>query len=328
MDRDRSFRSAASHAVAAAAAYTAGRPGGDPAAVAAAAYKAAAAANAAVAACTAHNPKRKVHKPVKGALNWRLTSFILHSLMWAISDNGSIIVDSNDDGDCFTETSLGKHHSNGPDISSSGSLKFIDINRKYICRNVSIPVGEHHPDFSDHAEFPKEQGQTLENHVFLISCSVGSSKLRADMTEINLGRKKLQFKLKRLKGHLKWWKWNSDVIGNILDTVKEAEDQFAIAERGCWSVGVSFEVFVGRTISVVHWRRPDLGIFKINTNDCSKGNSGTSYGVIIRDHGGQVIMVKHGIIGVGSNVRAELVAILKGLELCLENIFFPLWLES
>ncbi|XP_042409733.1 uncharacterized protein LOC121998758 [Zingiber officinale] len=96
------------------------------------------------------NPKRKVHKPVKGALNWRLTSFILHSLMWAISDNGSIIVDSNDDGDCFTETSLGKHHSNGPDISSSGSLKFIDINRKYICRNVSIPVGEHHPDFSDH----------------------------------------------------------------------------------------------------------------------------------------------------------------------------------
>lgn len=66
-----------------------------------------------------------------------------------ISDGGSVIIDSNDAGDRFTETSLGKHHSNGPDIPRSGSLKFIGINRKDICKNVSIPAGEDHPDFSD-----------------------------------------------------------------------------------------------------------------------------------------------------------------------------------
>ncbi|KAG6527455.1 hypothetical protein ZIOFF_009557 [Zingiber officinale] len=83
------------------------------------------------------------------------------------------------------------------------------------------------------------------------------------------------------------------------------------------------------TISVVTWKKPKVGWFKLNTDGCSKGNPGlSSFGVIIRDHSGNVMMVKYGLIGRGSNVRAELMAILKGLELCVEKQFFPIWLES
>ncbi|KAG6537372.1 hypothetical protein ZIOFF_002462 [Zingiber officinale] len=83
------------------------------------------------------------------------------------------------------------------------------------------------------------------------------------------------------------------------------------------------------TISVVTWKKPKVGWFKLNTDGCSKGNLGlSSFGVIIRDHSGNVMMVKYGLIGRGSNVRVELMAILKGLELCVEKQFFPIWLES
>ncbi|KAG6527678.1 hypothetical protein ZIOFF_009804 [Zingiber officinale] len=43
---------------------------------------------------------------------------------------------------------------------------------------------------------------------------------------------------------------------------------------------------------------------------------------------GELEKAKCGLIGVASNVKAELVAILKGLELCVATHLFPLWLES
>ncbi|KAG6470791.1 hypothetical protein ZIOFF_071871 [Zingiber officinale] len=46
------------------------------------------------------------------------------------------------------------------------------------------------------------------------------------------------------------------------------------------------------TISVVTWKKPKVGWFKLNTDGCSKGNPGlSSFGVIIRDHSGNVMMV-------------------------------------
>ncbi|KAG6524278.1 hypothetical protein ZIOFF_014184 [Zingiber officinale] len=63
------------------------------------------------------DPKRKVHKSVKGVLKLEVEK--LHTSLVDvdnISDGGSIIIDSNDDGDRFTETSLRKYHSNGHDI--------------------------------------------------------------------------------------------------------------------------------------------------------------------------------------------------------------------
>ncbi|KAG6472994.1 hypothetical protein ZIOFF_066901 [Zingiber officinale] len=83
------------------------------------------------------------------------------------------------------------------------------------------------------------------------------------------------------------------------------------------------------TISVVHWRRPDDGWFKLNTDGSSRGNPGESaYGAIVRDHSGQVVVARQGVLGEGSNIRAELMAILRGLELCVDRQLSPIWLES
>ncbi|KAG6488356.1 hypothetical protein ZIOFF_049599 [Zingiber officinale] len=83
------------------------------------------------------------------------------------------------------------------------------------------------------------------------------------------------------------------------------------------------------TISVVHWRRPDDGWFKLNTDGSSRGNPGeSSYGAIVRDHSGQVVVARQGVLGEGSNIRAELMAILRGLELCVDRQLSPIWLES
>ncbi|KAG6527939.1 hypothetical protein ZIOFF_010074 [Zingiber officinale] len=54
----------------------------------------------------------------------------------------------------------------------------------------------------------------------------------------------------------------------------------------------------------------------------------SSFEVVIRDHEGQIVMAKHGQTGFGSNVKVELVAMLKGLELCIENHLLPCRLES
>ncbi|KAG6469541.1 hypothetical protein ZIOFF_070470 [Zingiber officinale] len=83
------------------------------------------------------------------------------------------------------------------------------------------------------------------------------------------------------------------------------------------------------TISAVHWRRPDDGCFKLNTDGSSRGNPGeSSYGAIVRDHSGQVVVARQGVLGEGSNIRAELMAILRGLELCVDRQLSPIWLES
>ncbi|KAG6467503.1 hypothetical protein ZIOFF_074694 [Zingiber officinale] len=75
-------------------------------------------------------------------------------------------------------------------------------------------------------------------------------------------------------------------------------------------------------------RKPNWG-FKLNLDGCAKGNPGiSSYGAIVRDHEGMVVRAIHGVIGEGSNLRAELFGILNGLELCIANQYLPIWLES
>ncbi|XP_042385230.1 guanine nucleotide exchange factor SPIKE 1-like [Zingiber officinale] len=97
------------------------------------------------------DPKRKVHKPVKGVLKLEVEKLHI-TLVDAdyISEGGGRIIDSNDIGDRFTETSLRKHHNH--DILGNGSLKFIGTNRMNIHRNVLTPSGEDHLNFSDDLE--------------------------------------------------------------------------------------------------------------------------------------------------------------------------------
>ncbi|KAG6514184.1 hypothetical protein ZIOFF_024527 [Zingiber officinale] len=59
------------------------------------------------------------------------------------------------------------------------------------------------------------------------------------------------------------------------------------------------------------------------------GNLGlSSFGTIVRDIESNIVMAKHSVIGLGSNIRAKLVGILRGLELCIENNLSRMWLES
>ncbi|XP_042443883.1 uncharacterized protein LOC122028980 [Zingiber officinale] len=95
------------------------------------------------------------------------------------------------------------------------------------------------------------------------------------------------------------------------------------------AMGIQVRIRTLHTISAVHWRRPDDGWFKLNTDGSSRGNPGeSSYGAIVRDHSGQVVVARQGVLGEGSNIRAELMAILRGLELCVDRQLSPIWLES
>ncbi|URE46978.1 Dedicator of cytokinesis [Musa troglodytarum] len=90
------------------------------------------------------DPKRKVHKPVKGVLRLEVEKLHTNSVDTDnISEGGSMIIDSND-----AETSFGKHHVNGLDGSRNSHSKFIGIDRKDIRVNALTPVGEDHPDSS------------------------------------------------------------------------------------------------------------------------------------------------------------------------------------
>ncbi|KAG6538374.1 hypothetical protein ZIOFF_003490 [Zingiber officinale] len=152
-------------------------------------------------------------------------------------------------------------------------------------------------------------------------------------------------------GHVIWFLWCArndakhrgirmvakKIIWNVSQYIISGIDA-GIIKPGHWkgfimvaqNLGLLVKPRTVNTISVVTWKKPKVGWFKLNTDGCSKGNPGlSSFGVIIRDHGGNVMMVKYGLIRRGSNVRAELMAILilKGLELCVEKQFFPIWLE-
>ncbi|XP_073138423.1 uncharacterized protein [Henckelia pumila] len=101
--------------------------------------------------------------------------------------------------------------------------------------------------------------------------------------------------------------------------------------KGCVDVAISMglESRLTRTIQVwvIWWLRPNFGHFKLNSDGCSKGGGESGIGGIIKDHLGNPILSYHDSIGVGTNTRAELCAILKGLQLCKLYNLFPLWLE-
>ncbi|KAG6472289.1 hypothetical protein ZIOFF_069749 [Zingiber officinale] len=94
------------------------------------------------------------------------------------------------------------------------------------------------------------------------------------------------------------------------------------------SLGLLVKMRYIHDIMPVSWIKPSVGVYKLNTDECSKGNPGiSSYGAVVRDSSGHLVRAMHGTIGVSTNIRAELFAIWKGLQLCIDNCFFPIWLE-
>nr|DAD40297.1 TPA_asm: hypothetical protein HUJ06_014620 [Nelumbo nucifera] len=69
------------------------------------------------------------------------------------------------------------------------------------------------------------------------------------------------------------------------------------------------------TRNVSFWKAPDRDVIKINTNGSFIVASKAGFGVIARDCTGKVITANYGSSRVQSTIQAEVVTILKGLEL-------------
>ncbi|XP_073133317.1 uncharacterized protein [Henckelia pumila] len=93
------------------------------------------------------------------------------------------------------------------------------------------------------------------------------------------------------------------------------------------SLGLNFIITRTAYIRVVWWIPPLIGHFKLNSDGCSKGGGESGIGGIVRNHVGMPIIAYHDAIGYGNNTRAELLAILKGLQICQLYNLFSLWLE-
>ncbi|KAL6550650.1 hypothetical protein OROMI_021138 [Orobanche minor] len=78
----------------------------------------------------------------------------------------------------------------------------------------------------------------------------------------------------------------------------------------------------------VRWARPIMGWVKLNTDGAAKGNPGcAASGGIVRDHSGSPLFYFSEFLGDQSNTYAELHAIARGLELCLDKNFANIWVE-
>ncbi|KAL0444852.1 UNVERIFIED_CONTAM: putative ribonuclease H protein [Sesamum latifolium] len=80
---------------------------------------------------------------------------------------------------------------------------------------------------------------------------------------------------------------------------------------------------------IVHWRKPQEGWYKMNTDGASKGNPGISgAGGILRDQLGRVIFAFQEPLGNITNTQAELQAIHRGLQICIDRGFRNVWIET
>ncbi|KAL6551326.1 hypothetical protein OROMI_021814 [Orobanche minor] len=78
----------------------------------------------------------------------------------------------------------------------------------------------------------------------------------------------------------------------------------------------------------VRWSRPQSGWWKLNTDGAARGNPGdAAAGGIIRDHMGKPLIMFSEFLGVRTNNFAELYAIWRGLEFCIDNHFDKVWVE-
>ncbi|XP_073062068.1 uncharacterized protein [Primulina eburnea] len=94
------------------------------------------------------------------------------------------------------------------------------------------------------------------------------------------------------------------------------------------SLGISVCFYRYHRTAIVRWLRPPFSCFKLNVDGSSRGNPGdSSVGGVVRDHSGRVLLSFSEFIGAGSTIRAELWAVWRGLILCSDLSFFPLWIE-
>ncbi|PKU64272.1 Putative ribonuclease H protein [Dendrobium catenatum] len=87
-----------------------------------------------------------------------------------------------------------------------------------------------------------------------------------------------------------------------------------------------FEFLHEPTYKFVIWKKPNIGFIKVNT-DGSVSDNKYGCGGILRNYKGNMIMAFSSPIENCSVLVAELLAILKALNICLYSGFFKIWLE-
>ncbi|XP_075499933.1 uncharacterized protein LOC142538505 [Primulina tabacum] len=126
------------------------------------------------------------------------------------------------------------------------------------------------------------------------------------------------------------------VKSQILSYMRLAHAAFIVKPKhwlGAFEAARSLGIFVGfqRThrLTIVRWLCPPPGCFKLNVDGSSRSNLGeSSVGGVVRDSSGRVVLSFSEFIGVGTNVRAELWAVWRGLLICSDLGLFPLWVET
>ncbi|XP_073133538.1 uncharacterized protein [Henckelia pumila] len=102
--------------------------------------------------------------------------------------------------------------------------------------------------------------------------------------------------------------------------------------RGCedvaTSLGMDCRIKKIAQVRVIRWLRPSVGqYFKLNSDGFYRGGGESGIGGIIKDYLGFPILAYHDSIGLATNTKVELCAILKGLQPCVQLNLFSLWLE-
>ncbi|XP_073031340.1 uncharacterized protein [Primulina eburnea] len=95
------------------------------------------------------------------------------------------------------------------------------------------------------------------------------------------------------------------------------------------TLGIFVELRRVHRLAIVRWLRPPFECFKLNVDGSSRGSPGAStVGGVVRDSFGHVVVSFSEFIGVGTNIRAELWAIWRGLLISSNLHLFPLWIET
>ncbi|XP_075499183.1 uncharacterized protein LOC142537561 [Primulina tabacum] len=122
------------------------------------------------------------------------------------------------------------------------------------------------------------------------------------------------------------------VKSQILSYLRLAHAAFIVKPKhwlGAFEAARSLGIFVAfqRThrLAIVRWLCPPPGCFKLNVDGSSRGNPGeSSVGGVVRDSSGRVVLSFSEFIGVGTNVRAELWAVLS----LWSALFLWIWVDS
>ncbi|XP_071920660.1 uncharacterized protein [Coffea arabica] len=207
-------------------------------------------------------------------------------------------------------------------------------------------------------------GETLE-HVFSVGqlalevwayfqniCGIGSSydSLRAHLFDwwmFPTPRGKQRFVFDIVPVFICWNIWKArcravfegarvrvkEICDEVFQDVKSAfEVQFSLATQVS-----DFSLFYERVarstdlyeFRIVWWRAGGQADMVLNTDGCSKGNPGASGGGgLLRDSNGQLLVAFSAYLGEATSLRAEVLAMLKGVQLCLGKGFLPRIVQS